>query len=432
MVALSVVITLLLMFRSHPYGQSKSDDTSYFLANLHRIGGLARTQSESEQNVINGSKGFLPKELTAGSGGKHGNSNIGRYVKNRSRHSVLKDHLELEIEQSAILRNTNVSTCSKQRNVVFLKTHKTGSDTTTKIFLQYGDLNNLSFVLPSGDWNLGWPSFIRSKDYLPSNKTFNILCLHTVYNKTQMHNLMPKDTKYVTILREPWKQFKSSFNYFYYELFLNDSNDKVPPVETFLKKTGGYYRGDYKFKYPFVRNFMSFDLGFPPSQYDNVSAIIEFINTIQQDFDLVMILEYFDESLVLLKRTFCWDMIDILYVTANIGIYRYPINDDARPLYGLFGQADIALYDHFKKELQKRIAQERDLKDELAHFKKINLRFRLYCKKIKKYSNLILMIRESRWNEKYRIDATYCHRSHLNILEYIKYMIKKQYDGTLH
>ncbi|XP_077997410.1 galactosylceramide sulfotransferase-like [Glandiceps talaboti] len=338
-----------------------------------------------------------------------------------------KDYSLFERNYYGKVVSKNRSTCSKVKNIVFLKTHKTGSDTTTKIFLQYGDLNNLSFVLPSGDWNLGWPSFIRSKNYLPSNKTFNILCLHTVYNKTQMHNLMPKDTKYVTILREPWKQFKSSFNYFKWEKYINDSSDESP-VDTFLKNPGKFYRWDGENRSPYRRNFMAFDLGFPPSQYDNVSAIIEFINAIQQDFDLVMILEYFDESLVLLKRTFCWDMIDILYIEINISKYRYKIYDDIEHLYKHFSQVDIALYDHFKKALLERIARESEFNKELIHFKQVLSDFKMFCKQDVSYSNsLQLVVKESKWNEKFTIDVRLCNKSKFSVVSYVRFLKQKQY-----
>ena len=37
----------------------------------------------------------------------------------------------------------------RQKNVLFLKTHKTGSSTITNIFFRYGDLRNLFFCPPT-------------------------------------------------------------------------------------------------------------------------------------------------------------------------------------------------------------------------------------------------------------------------------------------
>ena len=39
---------------------------------------------------------------------------------------------------------------------------------------------------------------------------------------------------------------------------------------------------------------------------------------IKRQMDFVLITEYMDESLVLLKRKWCWDMEDILYLPAKV------------------------------------------------------------------------------------------------------------------
>ena len=43
-------------------------------------------------------------------------------------------------------------------------------------------------------------------------------------------------------------------------------------------------------------------------------SIIAFLD---REFDLVMIMDYFDESVVLLKRLVCWELDDILYFKSN-------------------------------------------------------------------------------------------------------------------
>ena len=41
------------------------------------------------------------------------------------------------------------------------------------------------------------------------------------------------------------------------------------------------------------------------------------INDLAEKIDLVLIMEYFDESLVLLKRELCWDLDDVVYFKLN-------------------------------------------------------------------------------------------------------------------
>lgn len=41
------------------------------------------------------------------------------------------------------------------------------------------------------------------------------------------------------------------------------------------------------------------------------------IDELEEKIDLVLIMEYFDESLVLLKRELCWDLDDVVYFKLN-------------------------------------------------------------------------------------------------------------------
>ena len=44
---------------------------------------------------------------------------------------------------------------------------------------------------------------------------FDIAAHHMIYNSEEFHQVMPKDTVYVSSLREPLSQFKSAVNYFW-------------------------------------------------------------------------------------------------------------------------------------------------------------------------------------------------------------------------
>ena len=53
-----------------------------------------------------------------------------------------------------------------------------------------------------------------------------------------------------------------------------------------------------------------FDLGLSYRYFQNYTAVKNYINFLNKEFDLVMIMDYFDESLVLLKRL--WNKADVL------------------------------------------------------------------------------------------------------------------------
>lgn len=62
---------------------------------------------------------------------------------------------------------------------------------------------------------------------------------------------------------------------------------------------------------------MTFHLGLSYRYFQNYTAVKNYIKFLNKEFDLVMIMDYFDESLVLLKRLLCWEIDDILYVKLN-------------------------------------------------------------------------------------------------------------------
>lgn len=66
-----------------------------------------------------------------------------------------------------------------------------------------------------------------------------------------------------------------------------------------------------------ARSPMMFDLGLSQKYFQNYAAVTKCINFLNKEFDLVMIMAYFDESLILLKRLLCWEIDDILNVKVN-------------------------------------------------------------------------------------------------------------------
>ena len=106
-------------------------------------------------------------------------------------------------------------TCEPHKNILYLKTHKTGGSTVTNILNRFGESRDLNFVLPKiGHNRLDWPFKFTENSYYPLNGTVpNILCNHARFNHDVMSDIMPSDSFYVTILRHPVAQFESAFSY---------------------------------------------------------------------------------------------------------------------------------------------------------------------------------------------------------------------------
>ena len=87
----------------------------------------------------------------------------------------------------------------------------------------------------------------------------------------------------------------------------------------------------------------------------------------------MMLMEYFDESLVLLKRQLCWKMEDILFFKLNEQVQkeRQHISNHVRGQIKKWNLADVLLYDVFNQTLWQKIMKEgTDFFEDLSIFKK--------------------------------------------------------------
>jgi hypothetical protein len=116
------------------------------------------------------------------------------------------------------------------------------------------------------------------------------------------------------------------------------------------------------------KNLMSFNLGFPTGgfwsptedQSNNDELIASWISSLDSKFNLVLVVEYFVESIVLLRRLMCWTLPDVLFHSVNSLPYNYRSHSDDRlvNIYRRWSRVDYVLYDHFNRTLWKRIAMQ--------------------------------------------------------------------------
>ncbi|KAJ8038102.1 Galactose-3-O-sulfotransferase 3 [Holothuria leucospilota] len=268
--------------------------------------------------------------------------------------------------------------CSSLGNVVYIKTHKTSSTTVQSIFHRYGLKRNLSFVFRRANKRNGHIRYIKITKaspktmFLPvlgtgncSYKGYNISAVHVVHNRPVMDSYMNPGTKYVTILRNPASQLISAFLFFHL-----DKNVFGTSVEEKLIR---YMKGRKWMKSSYGRNSQSYDLGLSRSKFKNKTEINLLIERLSKELDLVMIAEYFEESLVLLKRELCWYFEDIVYtVKNNRSRSKPPLSRNLLKEIKTFNKADFMLYEHFNETFWNKIAQVGPVFwKELAEFKRL-------------------------------------------------------------
>ena len=285
--------------------------------------------------------------------------------------------------------------CMKQFNVGFLKVHKTGSTTVMNIFVRFAIQHGLNIVLPKKTTGVGfnylgyWKTVARDNIVpLPINETYNILCNHVVYNKSAFRSIMPNDTKYVGILREPVSHFKSAISYFgFYNALLKYNKTKH------LNITGSvlteFLNNPEKFKVSgirYVHNKMAYDLGLQSHKFTDDKFIQTYIKELNKDYELMLLMEEFDESLVLMKRHLCWDIKDILYVPLNIRKAKkyIPFTKADSNRLKVWNKADFELYNMFKKVfIEKKLAQGADFEAEVEFYRRVRKQVEEYCYKLR-------------------------------------------------
>lgn len=265
--------------------------------------------------------------------------------------------------------------CKPVNNILFLKVHKTGSSTVTNILNRFGDSRELLFALPVNGNHFNWPHLFLLNYAMPIGRTPNILSNHARFNKAPMHWLFPKGTtRYITLLREPTKQFESVFNYYQFAKRFQELQNVTPTFDSFLQNAEFFLKkGNGSGLFNLLKNPTLFDLGLDTKYHRNRIAVRNYIRFLQQEFDLVMLMEYYDESLVLLKRRFCWKTEDILYFKQNerTDKEKQKITSHTRKLIQKWNSADVFLYDVFNQTLWEMIKQEgSDFYKDLALFRK--------------------------------------------------------------
>ncbi|XP_033113755.1 galactose-3-O-sulfotransferase 2-like [Anneissia japonica] len=297
-----------------------------------------------------------------------------------------------EVIHPASSVNPPQRTCSSEvvRNVAFIKTHKTASTTVSRIVERFGYLNNLSFVLnrniPKNGhfYYISLNEILRKGYFLPqrgnwsteySNYRYNISTVHVLYNRTIFETFMDNRTKYITILRNPIDQFVSAFGYFSFKKVVKIANDSKA-LDIFMERPTFYRNrfGNSSALWRYSRNNQMFDLGLEHKFHTNVTLVKEKIKEIDEEFDFILIGDYLDESLLILRKMFCWSFEDIMYASQNRRkTKKESIGDDLQRKIRQWNGVDAMLYDHFNKTLWRKIAEYgNDFERDLEHLRNLN------------------------------------------------------------
>ncbi|XP_069128511.1 galactose-3-O-sulfotransferase 2-like [Argopecten irradians] len=316
------------------------------------------------------------------------------------------------------------------RHLVFLKVHKAASSTVQNIFLRFGAIRDLVFILPKTNTNvISITESVTKHNVLPppTGRTYDILCCHVIYNKLAMQTVMPKDTFYIGILRHPYAQFLSSIKYFHPPEFFNIPGMKK--ITTFLHNPTRYISRSTVGH--FLNNRMAYDFNFPRELFINRKAedIQRYLRFLDKEFSIVLIADHLDESLVLMRRLLGWKLKDILHGRINEGKLLFTeiskMKKTIKELHRSWAELDYHLYDYFYKRLFEKIKLEGpDFQKELGYFKRIQLDVKTFCQSTVKESMVLSM---SPWNEQFEITNLDCIYMNIRERVFIQEIRHQQY-----
>ncbi|CAL9694976.1 unnamed protein product [Knipowitschia caucasica] len=257
-------------------------------------------------------------------------------------------------EQTCSVQFSNKSR-PKHTNIVFLKTHKTASSTMQNILFRFAERHNLTVALPkNGDSQFAYPNFFNVKSVQLETTPPNIITNHMRFNKEELDKLMPPDTVYITTMRETSAMFESLFVYCYVS---SASIRRVPneSIEAFLDDPFKYYR-PLEAHSMYVRNCVTYDLGGNKDSTE-VDYAQQLAAKVEKTFSLVMISDYFDESLILLRHLLNWDLEDIVYFKANMRSEKAKktITPELSDKIRAWNYIDSYLFDHFNASLWRQL-----------------------------------------------------------------------------
>lgn len=124
---------------------------------------------------------------------------------------------------------------------------------------------------------------------------------------------MPADTFYFSIIRDPVALAESSFAYY----------KEVAPAFRKTKGLGDFADDPMKYYDPrlrnnhYARNLLWFDFGMDHNANFSAALARHGVAKIRQMFNLILMSEYFDQSMILLRHALCWPLDAVVSFSLN-------------------------------------------------------------------------------------------------------------------
>ncbi|XP_002740493.1 galactose-3-O-sulfotransferase 3-like [Saccoglossus kowalevskii] len=262
--------------------------------------------------------------------------------------------------------NTHINStteCKPVSKFIFIKTMKTGSSTTTTMLVRYGLRNKLKIARDHEDIEC------------TNCSTIDYSVTHRRYIRSSLDNLVT-NAKYFTILRSPYSQLLSAFHWFNFTQFIgNISFEKfIEHPERFQNSTEVHHQHKNGQLWYLEPNFNM-------NQLDDDTYIQQTFKQLEAEMDLVMITEYYDESLILLKKMLCWKFDDLIYHKKKVHSPKEELSDSMKTSIRKWNKADFLLYAYFNRTFWEKVNNyDGDFHKDLREFRNKQQKVTSKCK----------------------------------------------------
>jgi hypothetical protein len=287
-----------------------------------------------------------------------------------------------------LLDINNDDKCSaKVTKIGFLKTHKCASSSLQNILIRFAISNKLNVVLPKKGayFNELDPDVKFNRSMIEADTPWNlagmtndIFCLHCTWNHAEVSATLGLGAVYFTMIRHPVDLFRSAWDFFnwgkFYNMTLEQFADNINTSTGNLELQISQHQN-------YGHHYLLHDFGIPEQQFRDLKFIDAKIKEIDDNFDLILIQERFDESMILLKDMLCWDNTDLIHLKLN----RTPktkskLTEETRKSLSAYLEADVRVYDYFYNKFHRKVqafgenrlnAETLKLKEDIMHAKDV-------------------------------------------------------------
>ncbi|XP_070566985.1 galactosylceramide sulfotransferase-like [Ptychodera flava] len=242
----------------------------------------------------------------------------------------------------------------------------------TSLLFRYGLKNDLvAALVPDETYLIRYDKLDGNYDILRYNCTdfpgYDFIANHINYKREAMEYII-QGAKYITIIRSPYTHVRSRFFFFGpHKSFSNASTDSEAFLAYLKWKNESY---EQLGRATWGENSLSMRFGI---YRQNPKVLRENFQKLDEELDLVMLTEYFDESLILLRKLMCWSFEDIVFYPQKVDRTPHPpITSEMRDFIDKLSMADIQMYDYFNKTFWEKVKSYGDgFGEDLVKFRSI-------------------------------------------------------------